>query len=126
MFFLSDQHDQWNVLNPLTYNFGMKNNFKQGGIAPLIINRIESHFSEPLESLGESIICILKTQLNHELNRINSPKNVETNKRKYRGRHHGFLSGGRIVGRVANLPPNKKKTLDLGHFILGSRGNVHL
>ena len=28
----SDQHDQWNVLNLLTYNFGMKNNFEQGGI----------------------------------------------------------------------------------------------
>ena len=31
----SDQHDQWNVLNLLTYNFGMKNNFEQGGIVPL-------------------------------------------------------------------------------------------
>ena len=36
-FFLqkSDQHDQWNVLNLLTYNFGMKNNFEQGAIVPL-------------------------------------------------------------------------------------------
>ena len=36
-FFLekSDPHDQWNVLNLLTYNFGMKNNFEQGGIVPL-------------------------------------------------------------------------------------------
>ena len=37
IFFLekSDQHDQWSVLNLLTYNFGMKNNFEQGGIVPL-------------------------------------------------------------------------------------------
>ena len=30
-----DQRDQWNVLNLLSYNFGMKNNFEQGGIVPL-------------------------------------------------------------------------------------------
>ena len=28
----SDQHEQWNVLYLLTYNFGIKDNFKQGGI----------------------------------------------------------------------------------------------
>ena len=33
----SDQHDQWYVLNLLTYNFGMKDNFEQGGIVPLIL-----------------------------------------------------------------------------------------
>ena len=26
----NDQHDQWNVLNLMTYNFGMKNNLEQG------------------------------------------------------------------------------------------------
>ena len=31
----SDRHDQWNVLNLLTYNFGIKDNFEQGGIVPL-------------------------------------------------------------------------------------------
>ena len=30
----SDQHDQWNVLNLLTYNFSIKDNFQQGGIVP--------------------------------------------------------------------------------------------
>ena len=31
----SDRHDQWSVLNLLTYNFGVKDNFEQGGIVPL-------------------------------------------------------------------------------------------
>ena len=31
----SDQHDQWNVLSLLTYNFGVKDNFEQGGTVPL-------------------------------------------------------------------------------------------
>ena len=30
----SDQHDQWNVLNLLTYIFSMKDNFVLGGIVP--------------------------------------------------------------------------------------------
>ena len=36
-FFLgkSDEHDQWNVLNLLTYTFGLKDNVEQGGIVPL-------------------------------------------------------------------------------------------
>ena len=29
---INDQHDQWSVLNLLTYNLGMKDNFEQGGI----------------------------------------------------------------------------------------------
>ena len=33
----SDRHDQWNVLNLLTYNFGIKDNFEQGGIVPLTL-----------------------------------------------------------------------------------------
>ena len=33
--FKCDQHDQCNVLNLLTYNFGIKDNFEQGGIVPL-------------------------------------------------------------------------------------------
>ena len=43
------------------------------------------------------------------------------------GRRHGFLSGGRIVGRVANLLQNNtkiEKTPDFGHFILESGGST--
>ena len=30
----SDRHDQWNVLNLLTYHIGIKDNFEQVGIVP--------------------------------------------------------------------------------------------
>ena len=30
-----DQHDQWGVLNLLAYNFGINDNFEQGGIVPI-------------------------------------------------------------------------------------------
>ena len=42
----SDQHDQWNVLDLLTYNFGMKNNFQQGVIVPLT-GQLLGYFATP-------------------------------------------------------------------------------
>ena len=44
-FFLNDQHDHWPVKRAGAfdigiYNFGMKDNFEQGGIVPLSLARI--------------------------------------------------------------------------------------
>ena len=40
----SDRLDQWNVLNLLTYNFGTKDNFEQGGTVPLMGHRDKSYY----------------------------------------------------------------------------------
>ena len=65
----SDRHDQWNVLNLLTYDFDIKDNFEQGGIVPLTLllqHRQSADYDPPFGPRYVTTLVAYRVQLGLE------------------------------------------------------------